>query len=203
MTRKLLYSLPCVLLAACADTSEKYRDIQHLELPPTLAVEHNNTPAEPDRVVKAESKSGTESDKSKNTELGKLILLVGNEDKPTLQMKTRFDRAWDLVDRGLQLAEIEVVDKNRDAGVIRVHYVADGQGKGRRFLNSITSMFSDQFEDTEYTLTIDKDKKITDIRVDKVAASKADADGTEAFNNDDSASLIKLLHKSIIADLEK
>lgn len=207
MVRKLLYGLPCFLLAACADTSEKYRDIQHLEMPPTLAIEHTNTaPEEPDTIAKPkqEGDSAAAAKKSANSELGKLILLVGSEEKPILQMKTRFDRAWDLVDRGLQLAEIEVTDKNRDAGIFRVRYVADGQGKGRRFINSITSFFSDKFEDTEYTLTLDKDKRITDVRVDKLVGSKpSDGNGEESFNNDDSASLMKLLHKTIIADLEK
>jgi len=207
MVRKLLYGLPYFLLAACADTSDKYRDTHHLELPPTLAIEHTNTaPAEPDTLAKPKTESGSETtaQKSANSELDKLILLVGSEEKPTLQMKTRFDRAWDLVERGLQLAEVEVVDKNRDIGVMRVRYVADGQGKGRRFINSITSFFSDKFEDTEYTLTLDKDKRITDIRVDKVASAKpADGNGEESFNNDDSASLVKLLHKTIIDDLQK
>ncbi len=211
MDSKLLYSLPCLLLAACAsETPDKYRDIKHLEFPPTLAIEHTGrTPVEPETVTKTkpkvENNSETTQDKPASSPVSKLVLLAGTETKPILQLKTRFERAWDLVDHGLRLAEIEVVDKNYAAGTIRVRYVANNQGKGRGVVNSITSFFSDTFDDTEYTLSLDKDKKITDVQVAKVIpADQKPAEGnTEAFNNDDSASLVKLLHKTIIDDLEK
>lgn len=210
MDRKLLYSLPCILLTACADAPDKYRDIKHLEMPPTLVIEHTgNTPVEPDVPVKPKPESVPEkapqsSAKNANSDLEKLILIVGPEEKPRLQLKTRFDRAWDLVNNALSLADIEVVDYNRDSGVIRVRYVDKDNSKGRSFNSSIFSFFSDKFEDVEYTLTIEKDKRITDVRVDKVIpATQATPEHPEAFNNDDTASLVKLLHNTIIADLEK
>jgi len=208
MDRKLLYSLPCILLAACADPPEKYRDIRHLEMPPTLAIEHTvSIPAEPDTIAKPKAASNTEPavpQKSANSELAKLIQLVGGEEKPTLQLKTRFDRAWDLIDHGLRLAEIEIVDSNRDAGVFRVSYLAGSQGNDRGFFSSVASYFNDNFEDFEYTLTLDKDKRITEVHVAKVvSASQSTGSENESFHKDDSASLMKLLHKTIIADLEK
>lgn len=205
MPNKLLYCLPWLLLAGCADTTEKYRDITHLERPPTLAIEASAIAQAADTEAAAKPKTESRAETAPtNSELDNLILLAGSENHPTLQLKTRFDRAWDLVDRALQLAEIEVADKNRDAGVFRVRYVEGGQGKGRRFINSVTSFFSDTFEDIEYTLTLDKDRRITEIRVAKIAPPKEIAgNGEEAFNNDDSASLIKLLQKTIKSDLEK
>lgn len=201
-----MYLLPCLLSACASDNSDKYRDIKSLELPPTLAIEHNanNTGATTDTPSTNKSKANTVSepvrDKSSGSELNKLILLVGDESKPTLQLKTRFERAWDLVFHGLHLAEIEVIEQNKETGVIKVRYVADGNSKGRGIISSINSFISDKFEDTEYTLTLDKDKKATDVHIKKVVA---DEDNPSAFNNDDSSSLTKLLHKTIIADLEK
>lgn len=209
MDKKLLFSLPALFLAACTDTSEKYRDISHLELPPTLAVEHvGGAAADPATIApksKAEKSEEAAPQNKANSDLDNLILIVGGEQKPRLQMKTRFERAWDLVNNALRSAEIEVVDKNRDQGVFRVRYVAGGEGKGRGFMSSITSFFSDKFEDIEYTLTLDKDKKITETRVEKVVNNdqEAGSNDKEAFNKDDTASLVKLLHKTMIADLQK
>ena len=86
--------------------------------------------------------------------------------------------------------------------MVRVRYVANGEGKGRGFTSSVFSFFTDKFEDTEYKLSLDKDKTITDVHVEKVVDANQAAE-KDAFNNDDSASLVKLLQKTIIADLEK
>jgi len=193
MLRSLLISLSCLFLAACADSPEKYRDIKHLEMPPTLAIEHNpNAPVEVDNPLKTSAKN-TESD------LGRLIQIVGGDDKPTLQIKARFDRAWELVDTALTKAEVEVIDKNRNTGVFIVSYLAKDSANGSRN-NSVFSFITNRFKDTDYNVTIDKDQRTTTVRVDKVGAdSQAAADNKD----DDSASLVKLLHKTIIADLEK
>lgn len=208
MHRNHLISVVCLCLSACADNSEKYRDTKHLELPPTLAIEHTASKVveadEPVVKPKASATSASVSESSAKAELSKLVMLTGSDAKPGLQMKTRFERAWELVDDGLRQAEIEVVDRNREQGVFRVRYVANGQGSGRGLMGSITSFFSDKFEDTEYTLTLDKDKKITEARVEKVVQAKPEGGGdNQAFNNDDSASLMKLLHKTILENLAK
>ena len=129
---------------------------------------------------------------------------MGDPDKPRLQLKTRFDRAWDLVAHGLSLAGIEVVDRNHDTGIYRVRYVADGEGNQRGLMDSLTSFFSDKFEDTEYTLTLEKDSSPTEVRADKVIPiNQAENSEKKSFNRDDSGSLIKLLQKTIIEDLAK
>ena len=220
--KNLFYSLSCILLISCVDSgSDKYRDIKHLEFPPTLAIEHTNAgsygSAYTDTKEQAKTEAGkpetiakTDSDKSENlpknagTDLGRLIRLVGDPVKPVLQLKTRFDRAWDLVAHGLSLAGIEVVDRNHDAGVYRVRYVADGEGNQRGLIGSLASFFSDKFEDTEYTLTLEKDNSPTEVRADKVIPiNQGENSDNKTVNRDDSGSLIKLLQKTIIDDLAK
>ena len=231
MPKKLFYSLSSLLLISCADSgSDKYRDIKHLEFPPTLAIEHSNagsygsaytdtkdqpkkdtvTPETKKATIKPEITAKADTDKSENLpknaspDLGRLIRLVGDPDKPRLQLKTRFDRAWDLVAHGLSLAGIEVADRNHDAGIYRVRYVANGEGNQRGLMDSLTSFFSDKFEDTEYTLTLEKDNSPTEVRADKVIPiNKAENSDKKTFNRDDSGSLIKLLQKTIIEDLAK
>ncbi len=205
MRKTTVFTLPCLslLLVACADSPDKYRDIKHLEMPPTLAIERNtSTPIKSSRSSAASSTATSSETKSKpaNSDLDKLIYLTGDDQHPVLQLKTRFERGWDLINHGLQLADIEVIDKNHDEGKIRVRYVAEQASKGRSFVGSVTSFFSDKFADTEYTLTLDKDSKITGVHIDKVTSGENDA---ESFNNNDAKALATLLQKTIKTDLEK
>lgn len=207
MRKLLTVALSSLLLSACADTTEKYRDIKHLEMPPTLAIEHNTSaPVKPTRSSTSSSsdslKSDTSSQKS-SSDLDKLIILSGDDNQPVLQLKTRFDRAWDLIDRALMLAEIEVVDKNREAGTIKVRYVADQNSKQRGFFGSVSSFFSDKFADIEYNLSLDKDSRITGVHFTKVTANEKNQDGSEAFNGNDAKPLAELIEKTIKTDLSK
>jgi uncharacterized lipoprotein len=231
MLKKLFYSLSCFLLTACADSgSDKYRDIKHLEFPPELAIEHKNTSSygtsytdvnekpkaestKPEAEVKSadgkheadvrpEAGKPEKPPKNASADLARLIKLVGDADKPRLQLKTGFERAWDLIAHGLSLAEIEVVDRNHDTGFYRVRFVANAEGKQRGLMDSLSSFFSDTFADTEYTLTLEKDKSPTEVRADKVIpANPAENPDKKTFNRDDSGALIKLLQKTIIDDL--
>ena len=222
MFKKLFYSLSCVLLISCADSgSDKYRDIKHLEFPPTLVIEHSNTSSYGSAYTDRQDKPNTETQKPEtpkksdteqpeslpknaSTDLGRLIRLVGDPDKPRLQLKTRFDRAWDLVAHGLNLAGIEVVDRNHDTGTYRVRYVTNSEGNQRGLLDSLSSFFSDKYADMEYTLTLEKDNSPTEVRADKlVPVNQAENPDNKTFNRDDSGSLIKLLQKTIIEDLSK
>ncbi|WP_347988877.1 outer membrane protein assembly factor BamC [Methylomonas sp. AM2-LC] len=229
MYKQFLYSLPWFLLVACSSAGpDKYKDTKNLEFPPTLAIEHSanqssysssnsklpdfppvknkdeeksdDTQKEDSTDKVAEKAVSKPTDKPVNADLARLVLLIGSEKKPIVELKTGFERAWILVGDALSAADIEVANTDYDAGVFRVRYVAQGEGKGRGLINSVTSFFSDEFKDTEYTLTVDKDKKITDVHVDKVVSADS---GKDTFNNDDSAALMKLVHKTIIANLEK
>lgn len=183
MPRKLFYSLPCLLLAACADTSEKYRDTHHLELPPTLAIEHtNSTPAET-------SDSPTETVSSKPSKKKSILegieQLAEKEGKPILQINTRLDRAWDLTETALKLADIEILDKNRNDLSFQVNYDPDARG--------LLNFFNNQYEAADYTLTLKE--AISGIEVSARLAQKSSNGEPQEGNNDASAELIKRLHQ--------
>lgn len=187
MLKKSSFLLPCTLLVACSPTVDKYQDIKQLELPPALAVEQsvNNNKGKESRENKL---------KFDNADLEKLIQITGDEQKPVLQMTARFDRTWDLVNNALRIAEIKVIEKDRDKGSILVHYIANQEEHSAR--ETVFSFFTSSDEDTQYTIAIDKDKRLTDVHVDRVAKDVDPA-------GDDSANLVKLLRDTIITDLEK
>jgi uncharacterized lipoprotein len=196
MRKTTAFTLPCLslLLVACADSPDKYRDIKHLEMPPTLAIERNtSTPVKSSRNSETKQKSASDLDK--------LIYITGDDQHPILQLKTRFDRAWDLINHGLQLAEIEVVEKNLLERKIIVRYVAGQENQANGFISSIGSLFNNK--DSEYTLTLDKDSKITGVHIDKIATDEKLQDGAEYAGNNDATSLATLLQKIIKADLGK
>ncbi len=176
MFRKLIYSLPCVLLAACADTSDKYRDIQHLELPPTLAIEHTaSAPVETESQTTPRKKSILEG----------IEQLAEKDGKPILQINTRLDKAWELTETALKLADIEILDKNRNELTFQVNYDPDGSG--------LLTLFNDQYYPADYTLTVTE--AITGIEVSAKLAEKAVNGETQHGYNDASAELIKRLHQ--------
>jgi|688.fasta_scaffold151318_2 uncharacterized lipoprotein len=202
MRKTTAFTLPCLsfLLVACADNPDKYRDIKHLEMPPTLAIEHNSsTPVKSSRSSMASTSSETKP--KSPSDLDKLIYITGDDQHPILQLKTRFDRAWDLINHGLQLAEIEVVEKNLLERKIIVRYVAGQENQANGFISSIGSLFNNK--DSEYTLTLDKDSKITGVHIDKIATDEKLQDGAEYAGNNDATSLATLLQKIIKADLGK
>lgn len=178
MPRKLIYSLPCVLLAACADTSDKYRDIQHLEMPPMLVIEHTNSaPVEPETV--------SDSVTTKKSLLEGIEQLVEKDGKPILQINTRLDRAWDLTDTALKLASIEVLDKNRNELTFQVSYDPDGRG--------LLSLLANQYDEASYTLTLKE--ATTGIEVSAKLAQKGVYGESQEGYDDASSELIKKLHQ--------
>ena len=140
MSKINAFSLLCLslLVVACADSPEKYRDIKHLEMPPTLAIERNTSAPVKSSRGSASSTSTSNSDTKSTSDLDKLIYITGDDQHPVLQLKTRFDRAWDLINHGLQLAEIEVIEKKQAEGKIRVRYIAGQETKGEGLISSIS-----------------------------------------------------------------
>lgn len=201
MRKTTVFTLPCLslLLVACADSPDKYRDIKHLEMPPTLAIEHNTSA--PIKSSRNTSTNNSETKPKSASDLDKLIYITGDDQHPVLQLKTRFDRAWDLIEHGLELAEIEVINKDRYGGKIRVRYVAGQDTNGNGFISSIGSLFGGK--DSEYTLTLDKDSKITGVHIDKVATKENLQDGAEDISTNDAAKLAALLQTIIKTDLAK
>ncbi len=189
MRKLFITSLSGLLLSACSDNPEKYRDIKHLEFPPTLAVEHNNSTA----VKTTTSLSSSETVKP-SSDLDRLIYIGGEDLHPVINLKTRFERAWDLIDHGLKLAEIETVEKDKEKGFIRVRY--EDKNSSSSLMKSVTSIFDISYSDIEYTLTLNKDLgRSTPVQIEKL---KQDDPADNA-----SKSLATLLVDTIKKDLSK
>ncbi|MDD1621784.1 MAG: outer membrane protein assembly factor BamC [Methylococcaceae bacterium] len=183
MPRKLIYSLPCVLLAACADTSDKYRDIQHLEMPPTLIIEHTASAPTETSDTPTETISGKAT--KKKSILEGIEQLAEKDGKPILQINTRLDRAWDLTETALKLADIEILDKNRNDLSFQVNYDPDARG--------LLNFFSNQYDAANYALSL---KEATSgIEVSAKLAQKTANGETQESAHDASDELIKRLHQ--------
>lgn len=178
MQRKLIYSLPCVLLVACADTSDKYRDIQHLELPPTLAIEHTQRAAEESETSEVDKPIA-----KKKSILDGVEQLTEKDGKPILLINTRLDRAWDLTETAIKLADIEVLDRNRNDLSIQVTYDPDGGG----FISLLNNQVAD------YTLNLKATSDGIEVSA-KLAEKTASGDPQTGFD-DASGQLIKRLHQ--------
>ena len=177
MLRKLPYLLPCLVLAACADAPEKYRDTHHLELPPVLPIEHTN----PQPAVAAD-------DMKPKSALANLMAFTDDGGKPVLTLKTRTDRAWEMVATALKISDIEVLDKSPDDNRFKVRYDPDTGGKQIGLLNAL---MNNSFDEADYTITLKQEGGgvVVDAALAKSEGLETDTDG--------SAELIRLLHKTI------
>ncbi len=178
MLKKLAYGLPALLIVGCADTSERYKDTQHLELPPELPIEHTHT-----QPVIAENDL-----KPKTSPLAGLMAFEDHENKPLLTLKTRPERAWEIISTALRISNLEVLDKNREQNRFQVLYDADTGGEEGSVLDLV---FNNDYEEAEYLITLKED-----ILGMAVKAELAKPDKLE-YGEDASAELIRLLHKVI------
>lgn len=177
MLKKLAYGLPVLLLMGCADTSDRYRDTQHLELPPELPIEHTHS-----QTAIAENDL-----KPKTSALSGLMSFEDHETKPKLALKTRPDRAWEIVSTALKLSGLEVLDKNRELNRFQVKYDADNT-EGEEG-NVLDIFLNNDYEDSEYVITLKEE--ILGVMVN------AELSKSDEFAEDGSAVLIRLLHKII------
>ena len=191
MRKLFITSLSGLMLSACSDNPEKYRDIKHLELPPTLAIEHNTSTA----VKTTSTSSSVSSETPKPTgELDRLIYIGGEDLHPVITLRTRFERAWDLIDHGLKLAEIEIVEKDKEKGFFKIRY--EDKNSSSSLMKSVTSIFDISYSDIEYTLTLNKDMgRTTPVNIEKLKQNDP-ADNA-------SKSLATLLVDTIKKDLSK
>lgn len=177
LLRTLTYGLPCLLLTACADAPDKYRDIHHLELPPVLPIEHTN----PQPAVAID-------DLKPKSALANLMAFTDDSAKPLLTLKTRPDRAWEMVATALKISDIDVLDKNQEEHFFRVRYDPDTSGKD---VGLLRSLLNNNYDEAEYTIKL-KDES-TGIIVN-VSLSQTD---NQEVGKDGSAELLRLLHKVI------
>lgn len=177
MLKKLACALPVLLMVGCADTSERYRDTQHLELPPELPIEHTHTQtaiAENDLKPKASALAG-------------LMSFEDHESNPRLMLKTRLERAWEIVSTALKISNLEILDKNRELSRVQVMYDADN-AEGEE--GSILDIFlKNDYEDAEYVITLKEELPGVLVHAELAKSNE--------FEEDGSAQLVRLLHKII------
>jgi uncharacterized lipoprotein len=178
MLKNLLYSLPALLLAGCSGSTERYRDTHHLEIPPTLPIEH----------TQSQAAVGADDMKPSSSPLAGLIAFEEAAGKPVLTLKTRMERAWEMVATALKISDIEVLDKNRDLNVFQVRFDADNEGQD---VGLIRSLLTNRYPEAEYTVTL-KDESAGVV----VNAALTNADSVAA-DEDGSPELVRLLHKVI------
>lgn len=178
MNKHLLYVLPVLLLAACGETPERYRDIHHLELPPELPIEHTHQQAA----------VGADDLKPKVSALAGLMVFEEIAGKPVLTLKTRRERAWEMVATALRIDDINVIDKNRDLSLFQVRYDPDIDGKQVGF---VSSLFNNDYPEAEYTIKLKEE--IAGVLVEVAPNQANELDSSE----DGSAELVRLLHRTI------
>lgn len=182
MLKPLAYSLPCLLILGCADVPDKYRDIHHLELPPVLPIEHVN----PQPAVTADDMVAKEKTKSA---LAGLVAFEDDGDHPRLILKTRSERAWEMVTTALQLSDLEVLDKNREDNRIQLRYDADLGGKSVGWVNSL--FLTNDYPEADYLITLTEGAG--GVRVETKLSKPDELDPKD----DASAQLLRLLHQTI------
>ncbi len=178
MLKNWVYGLPVLGLIACTDTSSRYRDTHLLEMPPEMPIEHTH----------AQTAIEATDMKPKTSPLAGLMVFEDDGEKPVLKLKTRPDRAWDMVVVALKISNIKVLDKNREENRIQVSYDPDSAGKEE----SIFDIFSsDTYPEADYTLTL-KDG-LEGVAVNAVLSKPDQLESGQ----DASAELIRYLHKTI------
>lgn len=181
MNKAAFYLLPSTLLLACGGNPEKYRDLHHLELPPELPIEHTHHQAA----------VGADDMKSKSSSGSILAGLIAFEEvggKPRLTLKTRAERAWEMVGTALRLNNINVLDKNREKLVFQVRYDPDIDGKDVGILGSL---LGNDYPEADYAITL-KDEA-GNMKVNVAPNQDSHLDSSE----DGSDELLRLLHKTI------
>lgn len=179
MSKKLLSGLPLLILAACSEPSERYRDNHQLELPPELAIEHTQ---------QAVATDNEEQKPHASTGLSNLMAFEEIDGKPHMVLKTRPERAWEMIFTALRLDNVAVVDKNREKMLFQVRYDADIDGKDVGLLGSL---INNHYPEAEYNILLKEELKGIIVNVTPSHADDVSGD------DDASAELLRLLHTTI------
>ncbi|MGY6275687.1 hypothetical protein [Methylomonas sp. MgM2] len=172
-------SLHALLMVGCADTSERYRDTHILELPPELHIEHTQSQA---------SVSADDLEPKPASPLAGLVDFQDDGKFPKLTLKTRLDRAWEMLIVALKIGNIKVLDKNREENRIQVRYDPDTAGKKETLFDIFSE---DNYAEADYYITLKDGILGVDVNA---ALSKPDQ---LEFGEDGSAELVRFLHKII------
>lgn len=184
MNKSSLYVLPTVLLLACGETPERYRDLHHLEMPPELTIEHTHHQA---AVGADDLKSGSNTSRSSSILAG-LMAFEEVGGKPQLTLKTRPERAWEMIATALRISNVNVLDKNREQLVFQVRYDPDVDGKDISF---VRSLLNNAYPEADYSITLKEESAGMQINVKPNQSSPLEA------SEDGSDELVRMLHTTI------
>lgn len=188
----LLFAL---LITACSELkNSKYKDTSYLEMPPEMEII-----ATPDGVV-------TAYNDTKDTGLGTNITLAGSAEKPVLEIKKLFPRAWNIVEQALKLNEIEITDKNRDQGIFYVLFDLNKKTPANKGLLTFFSS-KDEYKPSAHQLTVVWRENTTEVSIKLLKSADNDLleddEDRDNFDNisDAGKTLLKTLYKTIQDDL--
>ncbi|MCK4841186.1 MAG: outer membrane protein assembly factor BamC [Methylococcales bacterium] len=191
-------SIALVQLASCSNAkSPRYQDTSELEMPPQMKISEKPVIAAIEKDEKIENKG-----------LGDQVLLAGSPKNPVIKIKKLFDRSWNLVEQALKLSKIKITDKNREQGVFFVKFDPDEQGSSdRTWTESVASLFTDDYEEASYKLTVIWRESDTEVSAEVVNRENSrlldDDEDIEDFEGsvDSGSRLIQSLYKTIKIDL--
>jgi len=179
---KLLLWVGAVALAGCGGESP-YRDTTELEVPPAVEIEQLATTTSPQIAQRAKPEKV-------------VVVLDDSQTPPLLKIRKFQDRAWELVLEALNDKQIEIVDKNREAGIVQVKYDAS-EDSGESFGNVRFFWFEDEYGEAKYEIKLDWNGLETDVKVRLLQQAESTDEDDELA--DGSEKLVKLLYKTIKA----
>ncbi len=191
-----LVFLIAILVTACSDSSNiRYRDTSSLETPPVMVIKET-----PKTIVKQEEEIEKKG-------LGEVVSISSSVKYPILKIKKNFDRSWDIVEQALNLAEIEITDKDRDKGLYYLKFDPDKiASKDSGVMDSLSFfLFKDEYAEAAYKLTVQWKDTDTEVKAELIEQESDDLldDGEDNFEDpvDSGTILIKRLYKTIRDDL--
>ena len=180
------------LIIACGG-GHQYQNNASLEQPPTLKIEQSiNSPAVTETNI--------------NTGLNDAVTLMGTN---RLHLKQSYEQAWETLATALAFNNIEVSDRNQEAGEYFINYDPDNtRSKNTGLLDDISFfLFKDDYAKAAYKITLTKISQVVEIRAEKLAAIEMDSldDGEditfEDKTNDGADKLIHYLYRTLKNDL--
>jgi len=188
-----------LMIISCSESKNtRYKDISHLEKPPTMP------------TVKKQAKAGAEDeekdeDVTEEKGLRDDVILAEIEQKPIIKIKKDFDQSWDIVEQALELDEIEISDKNRNEGVFYVIFDPDTKSDSTLADAMTFFLFKDDYREAAYKLTISQKQRESVISIHPIDSDEIDLldDDGDDFDGtvDEGVILINTLYKTIRDDL--
>ncbi|MDQ7090466.1 MAG: outer membrane protein assembly factor BamC [Methylococcales bacterium] len=169
------------LLVIGCNSTQKHHDNAVLERPPTLEISHEiNAPALTETTIK----TGLNS---------KVTLLDSNH----LNLKQPFEQAWTTIATALEFHQIEIKDRDQEAGTYFVNYDPDDIKTTNMLDNLAFFLFKDDYAKAAYKIILTKKIASVDVTAEKLDHFEMDFldDGDEiTFDDKTDDGADKLIH---------